>query len=90
MSHGHAAFDRAKKAIQKKLPIDPHEYGDGLRLPLDGIYKLKSSLVRIACHIEEPTHEVWVLMIADRNVIWDRHEDEILGRLDRMQTSRST
>lgn len=83
-SIGHAAFETAKQAIQKKLPVDPHQYGDGLRPPLDGIYKLKSSHVRVAYHIEESEHEVWVLMIADRSEIWDRHEDEILGRLDIM------
>ena len=81
---GHAAYDRAKRAIEKKLPLDPHQYGDGLRPPLDGIYKLKSSHVRIAYHIEESRHEVWILMIGDRDVMWDRHENEILGRLTTM------
>ncbi|HEX8453841.1 MAG TPA: hypothetical protein VF647_17190 [Longimicrobium sp.] len=85
---GHAAYENARKAIQKKLPIDPHQYGDGLRPPLGGIHKLKSSHVRVAYHIEEAEHEVWILMIADRNVIWDRHEDEILGRLGGMVESQ--
>jgi mRNA-degrading endonuclease RelE of RelBE toxin-antitoxin system len=78
---GHAALANARKAIEKKLSIDPHQYGDGLRPPLDGIHKLKSSHVRVACHIEEADHEVWVLMIGDRSVMWDRHEDDILRRL---------
>jgi mRNA-degrading endonuclease RelE of RelBE toxin-antitoxin system len=78
---GHAALGNARKAIEKKLPVDPHQYGDGLRPPLDGIYKLKSSHVRVAYHIEEADHEVWVLMIGDRGAIWDRHEGDILGRL---------
>lgn len=68
--------------------MDPHQYGDGLRPPLDGIYKLKSGHVRAAYHIEEKAHEVWVLMIADRKVIWDRHEDEILGRLTVLRDER--
>lgn len=85
---GHAAYENARKAIQKKLPVDPHQYGEGLRPPLGGIHKLKSSHVRVAYHIEESEHEVWVLMIADRNVIWDRHEDEILGRLGAMVESQ--
>lgn len=85
---GHAAYGTAKKAIQKKLPVDPHQYGDGLRPPLDGIYKLKASHVRVAYHIEESAHEVWVLMIADRGKIWDHHEDEILGRLAVMREER--
>lgn len=83
-SIGHAAFETARRAIQKKLPMDPHQYGDGLRPPLDGIYKLKSSHLRVAYHIEEAEHEVWVLMIADRSDIWDRYEDDILGRLEVM------
>lgn len=83
---GHAAYENAKKAIKKKLPVDPHQYGEGLRPPLGGIHKLKSSHVRVAYHIEAAEHEVWVLMIADRDVIWDRHEEEILGRLDGMRT----
>ena len=87
-SIGHAAFETAKKAIQKKLPVDPHQYGDGLRPPLDGIYKLKSSHVRVAYHIEEGDHEVWVLMIADRSGIWDHHEDDILARLGVMRQEK--
>lgn len=85
---GHAALENARKAIEKKLPVDPHQYGDGLRPPLDGIYKLKSSHVRVAYHIEEADHEVWILMIADRREIWDRHEDDILGRLGVMREER--
>jgi mRNA interferase RelE/StbE len=77
---GHAAYENAKKAIQKKLPVAPDQYGDGLGPPLEGIWKLKSSNVRVAYHIEESAREVWVLMIGDRDVIWDRHQDEILGR----------
>lgn len=75
-------------AIDKKLPLDPHQYGDGLRPPLDGLYKLKSSHVRIVYHIEDADHEVWVLMMADRSVIWDRHEGEILGRLGMMREEK--
>ncbi len=87
---GHAAFEIARKAITKKLPVDPHQYGDGLRPPLGGIYKLKSAHVRVAYHIETAAHEVWVLMIADRNTIWDRHEDEILARLNGMSAQHRT
>jgi mRNA-degrading endonuclease RelE of RelBE toxin-antitoxin system len=73
---------------REETSFDPHQYGGGLRPPLAGIYKLKSSHVRIAYHIEEADHEVRVLMIADRNVIWDRHEDDILGRLGSMREEK--
>jgi hypothetical protein len=60
------------------LPVAPDQYGDGLGPPLTGLWTLKSSHVRVAYHIEVSAHEVWILMIADRDVIWDRHEAEIL------------
>jgi mRNA-degrading endonuclease RelE of RelBE toxin-antitoxin system len=82
---GHDAYDTAKKAIKKKLPVDPHQYGDRLGPPLVGLWKLKASHIRVAYHIQESVREVWVLLIGDRDVIWDRHEDEILGRLDVMR-----
>jgi mRNA-degrading endonuclease RelE of RelBE toxin-antitoxin system len=79
---GHAAYATARKAIQKKLPVAPDQNEDGLGPPLTGLWKLKSSHVRVAYHIEMSAREVWVLMIADRDVIWDRYEAEILARLD--------
>jgi mRNA-degrading endonuclease RelE of RelBE toxin-antitoxin system len=78
---GHAALQTARKAIEKKLRIDPEQYGERLRPPLAGLYKLKSSHVRVAYHVQHADREVWVLMIADRRVIWDRHEREIFARL---------
>ena len=86
---GHAAYQTARRAIDKTLRVDPHACGAGLRPPLAGLYKLKSSHVRIAYHIEDAAHEVWILMIADRRTIWDRHETEILARLGRLREDRS-
>lgn len=78
---GHAAFEVARTAINKKLKVAPEGYGAPLRSPLQGLYKLKASHVRIVYHIEEKNHEVWVLMIGDRRDIWDEDQGEIIERL---------
>ena len=77
---GRDTYERAKKAIQKKLTLDPEQYGERLHSPLHGLYKLKSSNIRVAYHIEVATREVWVLLIGDRRTIWDVREGEILDR----------
>ena len=77
---GRDTYERAKKAIQKKLTLDPEQYGERLHSPLHGLYKLKSSNIRVVYHIEVATREVWVLLIGDRRTIWDVREDEILDR----------
>lgn len=79
---GHAAFEVARGAINKKLKVDPDGYGEPLRSPLQGLHKLKASHIRIAYHIEETKHEVWVLMIGNRRDIWDEDQAEILERLE--------
>jgi len=79
---GHAAYEQAKKAIRKKLPKAPLEYGAPLHAPLHGLYKLSVGHVRVAYHIEDASHEVWVLMIGDRKAIWNSHQGSILDRLD--------
>lgn len=47
-----------------------------------GLYKLSVGHVRVAYHIEDTSHEVWVLMIGDRKAIWNSHQGSILDRLD--------
>ena len=79
---GHAVYEKAKKAILKKLPKAPLEYGAPLHAPLHGLYKLSVGHVRVAYHIEDSVHEVWVLMIGDRKAIWNSHQGSILDRLD--------
>lgn len=79
---GHAAYEQAKKAIRKKLPKAPLEYGAPLHAPLHGLYKLSVGHVRVAYHIEDTSHEVWVLMIGDRKAIWNSYQGSILDRLD--------
>jgi len=78
---GHDAYDRAKKAINKKLPVAPEQYAEPLHSPLHGLYKLKSSHARVVYHVEVESHEVWVLLIGDRSTIWDDREADILERL---------
>lgn len=79
---GHAAFEIARTAIHKKLKVDPEGYGTTLRSPLQGLYKLKASHVRVVYHIEDGTREVWVLLIGARRDIWDEDQGDILERLD--------
>lgn len=78
---GHAAFERAKQAILKKLPSAPLEYGAPLHAPLHGLYKLSIGHLRVAYHIENSAHEVWVLLIGDRKAIWNSYQGSILDRL---------
>lgn len=78
---GHAALEVARNTIDKKLKLDPEKYGQRLHSPLHGLYKLKSSDIRIAYHVEKARREVWVLMIANRREIWDDDQAEILDRL---------
>jgi mRNA-degrading endonuclease RelE of RelBE toxin-antitoxin system len=78
---GHAALEVARHAIDKKLKLDPEQYGQRLHSPLHGLYKLKSSNLRIAYHIEKSAREVWILMIGNRRDIWDEDQAEILDRL---------
>ena len=76
-----SAADAARKAIDKKLKTDPQQYGEFLHRPLQGLYKLKTSAVRIVSHVDSEAHEVWVLAIGDRRDIW-RDQAGILRRFD--------
>lgn len=79
---GHAALAFARTACEKKLAKDPEGYGDPLRDPLHGLFKLKASHVRIAYHIQAAAHEVWVLMMGNRRDIWDHDQATILDRME--------
>ena len=79
-----AAARAAQKAIDKKLKVDPQQYGEFLHRPLQGLYKLKTSSVRIVYHVDAEAHEVWVLAIGERRDIW---QDE-LGILKRWDAAR--
>jgi mRNA-degrading endonuclease RelE of RelBE toxin-antitoxin system len=68
-------------AIRAKLTSHPEEYGERLRAPLQGLYKLRVGHLRIAYRIVRSSHEVWILMIGDRKTIWSRRVPELQHRL---------
>ena len=77
---GHAAFETARKAIEKKLKVDPEQYGASLHDPLHQFRKLKSSQIRIVYRVNVEKAEVLILMIGNRRDIWDSELAEILER----------
>jgi mRNA-degrading endonuclease RelE of RelBE toxin-antitoxin system len=79
-----SAVEAARKAIDKKLKRDPQQYGEFLHRPLQGLYKLKTSAIRIVYHVDAEAREVWVLAIGDRRDIW---QDEV-GILKRWDAAR--
>lgn len=79
---GHAAFDVARKAIDKKLKVAPDQYGSNLHAPLHGFRKLKASHVRIVYRVDPNAAEVLILMIGDRRDIWNTEQEEILDRYE--------
>jgi len=81
-----AACDVAMAAIDKKLRVDLHQYGDGLGTPLAGLMKLEATHARVAYQIDDEAREVWVLMLGDRRNIWKKREGSILERLATVKT----
>ncbi len=79
---GYAAFQVAKKAIEKKLKIAPDQYGESLHDPLHAFRKLKSSHIRIVYKVDPEVGGVLILMIGDRRDIWDTEQGEILKRYE--------
>lgn len=79
---GHAAFDVARKSIDKKLKVAPDQYGANLHHPLHAFRKLRISNIRVVYRVDAGRAEVLVLMIADRRDIWDSEQAEILERYE--------
>lgn len=77
---GHAAFQMARKAIDKKLKVAPNQYGESLHDPLHPFRKLKASHIRIVYRVNPDAAEVLILMIGDRRDIRDTEQTEILDR----------
>jgi mRNA-degrading endonuclease RelE of RelBE toxin-antitoxin system len=87
---GHAALVVARNVIDKKLKVAPEQYGARLHKPLHGLWKLKTSHVRIVYHVEVAAHEVWILMIGARRDIWNEDQETILTRLQAFQKSEGS
>ncbi|MDP9177191.1 MAG: hypothetical protein M3O61_05880 [Gemmatimonadota bacterium] len=79
---GHAAFQMARKAIDKKLKVAPGQYGESLHDPLHPFRKLKASHIRIVYRVNPAAAEVLILMIGDRRDIWDTEQTEIPDRYE--------
>ena len=77
---GHAAFELAREAVEKKLQLAPDQYGAPLGKPLHGLRKLETADLRIVYRVDEAPREVLVLMIGNRRDIWAEFQAEILDR----------
>jgi mRNA interferase RelE/StbE len=61
---------RIKKAIETRLIIAPHQYGEPLRKTLKGYWKLRVGDYRVVFKIVES--EVWVLGIIHRKDVYGK------------------
>ena len=59
-----------KKAIEKRLLNEPHQYGKPLRKSLRGYWKLRVGDYRVVFRIVK--REVWILGIIHRKTVYDR------------------
>ncbi len=67
--------NRIKKAIETRLVIAPHQYGEPLRKTLKGFWKLRVGDYRIVYKIVE--NEVWILGIIHRKKVYEEIERRI-------------
>ncbi len=61
---------RIKKAIEERLSISPHHYGEPLRKSLKGYWKMRIGDYRIIYKING--NKVWILAIIDRKDIYKK------------------
>jgi mRNA interferase RelE/StbE len=61
---------RIKKAIEERLSIAPHQYGEPLRKTLKGYWKLRVGDYRVVYKVEG--NEVWILAIINRKDVYTR------------------
>jgi mRNA interferase RelE/StbE len=64
--------DRIKNAIENRLLIAPHQYGEPLRKTLKGYWKLRVVDYRIVYKVVE--NEIWILGIIHRKKVYDEVE----------------
>jgi len=61
---------RIKKAIEERLSISPHQYGEPLRKSLKGYWKLRIGDYRVVYKVEG--NEVWILAIINRRDVYKK------------------
>ncbi len=66
---------RIKRAIEDRLVVAPHQYGEPLRKTLKGYWKLRVGDYRIVYKIVEG--EVWILGIIHRKKVYEKIEGRI-------------
>ena len=59
---------RIKKAIEERLSISPHQYGEPLRKTLKGYWKLRIGDYRVVYKVER--NEVWIFAIIHRKDVY--------------------
>jgi mRNA interferase RelE/StbE len=61
---------RIKRAIEERLSISPHQYGDPLRKTLKGYWKLRVGDYRVVYKVEG--NEVWIFAIINRKDVYTK------------------
>jgi mRNA interferase RelE/StbE len=61
---------RIKKAIEERLSISPHQYGEPLRKTLKGYWKLRVGDYRVVYKVEG--NEVWIFAIINRKDVYKK------------------
>jgi len=61
---------RIKKAIEERLSISPHQYGEPLRKTLKGYWKLRVGDYRVVYKVERK--EVWIFAIINRKDVYKK------------------
>lgn len=59
-----------KKAIEERLSISPHQYGEPLRKTLKGYWKLRVGDYRVVYKVEG--NEVWIFAIINRKDVYTK------------------
>lgn len=62
--------NRIKKAVEQRLSISPHQYGEPLKKTLKGYWKLRVGDYRVVYKIE--TNEVFILAIINRKDVYKK------------------
>lgn len=61
---------RIKKAIEQRLTLSPHQYGEPLRKTLKGYWKLRVGDYRVVFKIDK--NEVWIFAVVNRKDVYTK------------------